>query len=70
MHGHRRVDRTLIAGEGRSFGPNHIHNVANVGLEPALSVHLYTPRLTSTTRYAVSPAGLHATGTDRVGVRW
>jgi predicted metal-dependent enzyme (double-stranded beta helix superfamily) len=70
LHGHRRVDRTLIAGEGRSFGPNHIHNVTNVGLEAALSVHLYTPRLTSTTRYAVTPAGLQATGTERAGVNW
>lgn len=70
FHGHRRVDRTLTAGEGRSFGANHIHNVANVGLEAALSVHLYTPRLTSTTRYAVTPAGLRATGTERAGVDW
>lgn len=69
QHGHRRVDRTLIAGEGRSFGPKHIHLVANVGLETALSVHLYTPRLTSMTRYAVTPAGLEATGVDRVGSR-
>ena len=68
-HGHRRVDRTLIAGEGRSFGPNHIHHVANVGLETALSVHLYTPRLTNMTRYAVTPAGLEAKGVDRVGSR-
>jgi hypothetical protein len=70
LHGHRRADRTLIAGEGRTFGPNHKHIVANIGLEAALSVHLYTPRLTSTTRYAVTPAGLQATGTDRVGVNW
>lgn len=65
-HGHRRVDRTLTAGEGRSFGPNHIHHVTNVGLETALSLHLYTPRLTSTTRYAVTPAGLQANEVDRV----
>jgi predicted metal-dependent enzyme (double-stranded beta helix superfamily) len=70
LHGHRRIDRTLIAGEGRSFGPNHIHKVANVGLEAALSVHLYTPHPTSTTRYAVTPAGLQATGVDRLGVNW
>jgi quercetin dioxygenase-like cupin family protein len=69
-HGHRRIDRTLIAGEGRSFGPNHIHHVSNVGLETALSVHLYTPRLTRTTRYHVTPAGLAVKGIDRVGVNW
>ena len=66
-HGHRRLDRTLSAGEGRSFGPNHIQLIANAGVEAALSVHLYTPRLTSTTRYAVTPAGLQAQGIDRVG---
>jgi quercetin dioxygenase-like cupin family protein len=68
--GSRRTDQTLIAGEGRSFGPNHIHRVANVGASPALSVHLYTPRLTSTTRYAVTPAGLQPRGVDQVGVNW
>jgi Cysteine dioxygenase type I len=43
--GHRREQRTVIAGEGRSFGPNHFHHIANVGLQTALSLHLYTPRL-------------------------
>ena len=70
LYGHRQVDRSLVAGEGRAFGPNHIHNVANLGPEAALSVHLYTPRLTSTTRYAVTPAGLQATGVERAGVNW
>jgi hypothetical protein len=42
-HGHHRIDRTLIAGEGRSFAPGHVHNVSNVGLVMAFSVHLYTP---------------------------
>jgi len=68
--GRGRSDRTLTAGEGRPFGPNHVHCVSNAGLELALSVHLYTPRLTSMTRYAVTPAGLRATGIDRVGVDW
>jgi predicted metal-dependent enzyme (double-stranded beta helix superfamily) len=69
-HGHRHIRRTLSGGQGRSLAPNHIHNVFNVGLETAVSVHLYTPRLTSTTRYAVTPAGLQANRVDRVGVSW
>jgi len=69
-HGHRRIDRTLHAGQGRSFPPDHIHNVSNVGLETALSVHLYTPRLTSMTRYAVTTAGLQEKGVDQVGANW
>jgi quercetin dioxygenase-like cupin family protein len=67
-HGHRRLDRTLIAGQGRSFGPNHIHHVSNVGLETALSVHLYTPRLTTMTRYDMTSAGLQVRQVHRVGV--
>jgi hypothetical protein len=70
LPGRRRVDRTLVAGEGRSFGPNHVHNVVNIGPGVALSVHLYTPRLASTTRYAVTPAGLQPTGIDPAGVNW
>ena len=69
-NGRRRKDRTLFAGEGRSFGPNHVHHVANVGLQPAMSVHLYTPRLTTMTRYSVTPAGLQPKGVDRVAVNW
>ena len=65
--GHRHGDRTLVAGEGRSFGPNHIHHVANIGPATALSLHLYTPRLTNTTRYAVTSAGLQAKEVDPVG---
>jgi Cysteine dioxygenase type I len=69
-HGHRHIRRTLTVGQGRTFTPNHIHNVFNVGLEPALSVHLYAPRLKRMTRYAATPAGLQVTGADQVGVNW
>jgi predicted metal-dependent enzyme (double-stranded beta helix superfamily) len=69
-HGHRRIDRTLVAGEGRSFGPNHIHHVCNVGLDTAFSVHLYTPRLATMTHYIWTQTGLQVKGTDRAGVAW
>ncbi|HYO19886.1 MAG TPA: cysteine dioxygenase family protein [Dermatophilaceae bacterium] len=69
-HGHRQIRRTLTGGQGRAFPPNHLHDVVNAGLETAFSVHLYAPRLTSMTRYAVTPAGLRATGVDRVGLNW
>jgi len=69
-HGHRHIRRTLTGGQGRTFTPNHIHNVFNVGVQTAFSVHLYTPRLTSMTRYTVKPGGLQVTGVDRVGVNW
>jgi hypothetical protein len=67
---HRRGFRTIIAGEGRSFERNHIHQLANVRIGTALSVHVYAPRLTSTTRYAITPTGLQSTAVDRVGMDW
>ena len=54
----RREFRTIIAGQGRSFEQNHIHQFANVRSGTALSVHVYAPRLTTTTRYAITPTGL------------
>lgn len=69
-HRHHRVDRTLVAGEGRSFGSHHIHHVANLGTENALSLHLYTPRLTTMNRYAERPTGLQPNGVDKAGVNW
>ena len=67
-HGHRRIDRTLIAGQGRSFGPNHIHHVSNGGLDTAFSVHLYTPRLTTMTRSDLAPTGVQVKEFHSVGV--
>lgn len=69
-NGRSRKDRTLFAGDGRSFGPNHVHHVANVGLQLAMSIHLYTPRLTTMTQYDETPAGLQVRTIDRVGVNW
>jgi hypothetical protein len=69
-HGHRRIERTLSADEGRTFGGEHVHNVTNAGLEPAVSVHLYTPRLIKMTRYAMTPAGLQIKAVDHAGTSW
>ena len=44
--------RRLAAGEAVSFGPDHIHDVANAGRWPTLSIHVYSPRLRSMTFYA------------------
>ena len=66
----RREFRTIIAGEGRPFQPDHIHHLANVRVGTALSVHVYPPRLTTTTRYAITPTGLQSTAADQVGLDW
>jgi len=66
--GHRRGFRTLVAGEGRSFEENHLHHLANVRAGIALSVHVYAPRLTTTTRYEITPTGLQSTAAGNPGM--
>ncbi|MFC5909037.1 cysteine dioxygenase [Streptacidiphilus monticola] len=44
--------RTLPAGEGRAFGPHHVHQVVNPSaVTHAVSVHVYYPPLPSQRRY-------------------
>jgi hypothetical protein len=52
--GDDHIQTTFIGGQGRPFPPWHFHNVSNVGLDTAFSVHLFTPRLTRTPRYALT----------------
>lgn len=63
-------DRELTAGEGRSFGAQHVHEVSNLGSLPALSVHVYSPALTRMTRYAVVGDRVESTGVERAGEHW
>jgi hypothetical protein len=67
---HRREFRTLIAGEGRSFEQNHLHHLANVRAGTALSVHVYAPRLTTTTRYEITPTGLQSMAVGKAALDW
>ena len=67
-HGHHRIDRTLIAGKGRSFAPGHVH-VSNVGLLMALPVHLNTSPY-ELDGMTVTPARLQVHAVSRVGVVW
>lgn len=68
--GHRREFRTIVAGEGRSFEPNHIHHLANVRNCAALSVHVYAPGLTTSKRYAITPTGLQPRAVAEAGLTW
>ena len=63
-------ERHLWEGEGRSFGPHHVHNVANLGDRPAVSVHVYSPALRGMTRYALLDGRLKETGVERAGEQW
>jgi rhodanese-related sulfurtransferase len=39
------------AGEPRTFGPDYAHDVRNVSLAPAISIHAYSPPLTEMNEY-------------------
>ncbi|MFF6999631.1 cysteine dioxygenase [Streptomyces sp. NPDC008313] len=46
-------ERRLTAGQGRSFGPHHVHEVLNEATEEyAVSVHAYYPPLPRIRRYS------------------
>jgi predicted metal-dependent enzyme (double-stranded beta helix superfamily) len=50
--------RPIAAGQGTSFGPEHIHDVANTGSAVATSVHVYSPPMEKMTFFSLSEAGL------------
>jgi predicted metal-dependent enzyme (double-stranded beta helix superfamily) len=58
--------RVLAPGAVRSFGPEYVHDVRNESARPAVSIHVYSPPLTSMRRFAIATGGLlRATGEDR-----
>jgi mannose-6-phosphate isomerase-like protein (cupin superfamily) len=64
------VRHALAAGAVRTFGPAHVHAVANLGQEPAVSLHVYAPRLHMMTRYSLVAGLLEVTGVERAGADW
>lgn len=55
--------RSLATGDFGSFGPDHVHDMAHASGRPAVSVHTYSPPLTTLTTYAETRFGLTATAT-------
>ena len=51
LGGGRLHDRTRSAGESVGFGPHYVHDVRNLSDAPAVSVHAYSPPLTTMTYY-------------------
>ena len=45
--------RTIHAGESVAFGPDHVHDIVNSGAVPAVSLHVYGPRLEAMTYYRI-----------------
>src|SRR4051794_27694154 len=66
----RETENELPAGRLRFFGAHYVHQVTNRDAEPAVSVHVYAPRLTIMNTYRVGDDGLIRTGTERAGVDW
>jgi predicted metal-dependent enzyme (double-stranded beta helix superfamily) len=66
----RETDTDLPAGRLRFFGAHHVHQVTNRYAEPAVSVHVYAPRLSRMNTYRLDDEGLVFTGTERAGVDW
>ena len=62
--------RELSAGSLRSFGRKHIHKVTNNDLEPAVSLHVYSPALVEMNGYTPVGARLTLTDNQLVGQNW
>jgi quercetin dioxygenase-like cupin family protein len=62
--------RTLTSGTGRRFGSQHVHRVVNDGMLPAISLHVYSPALTSMTRYEMVGGSLVRLAVERAGADW
>jgi hypothetical protein len=60
----------LETGRLRFFGPHYVHQVTNLSTEPAVSLHVYAPRLTLMNTYRFDDSRLVRTGTERAGVDW
>ena len=70
LHRRRLAARVLPAGDHRVFGARHVHRVANLGAEPAVSLHVYAPALRSMTRYLMEGDALRVAEVARAGVAW
>jgi predicted metal-dependent enzyme (double-stranded beta helix superfamily) len=54
----------------RPFGAKHIHKVANDGLAPAISLHVYSPGLAEMNYYEARDGLLWLTDSRLAGVNW
>jgi hypothetical protein len=66
--GARAPVNQLRAGQVRAFGPRHVHDVRNSDTASvAVSVHAYSPPLSTMTRYDLTPGGLAVAATEGAG---
>jgi rhodanese-related sulfurtransferase/mannose-6-phosphate isomerase-like protein (cupin superfamily) len=62
-------------GKPRAFGPDYAHDVRNVSLAPAISIHAYSPPLSEMNEYELDgsqlvPRGLASGKTEMVDQEW
>lgn len=60
----------VSTGQVRSLVSHYIHQVSNTGSEPAVSVHVYAPRLRLMNTYGIDERGLVRISTEKDGVDW
>jgi predicted metal-dependent enzyme (double-stranded beta helix superfamily) len=63
-------EHTVDRGRVRAFGPSHIHDLGNPGPVPAISIHVYSPLLTTMTRYDVHDGRLVVSTLEHAGADW
>jgi hypothetical protein len=68
-HGHL-VTRRYRAGQVRCFGSNHVHDVAARSGRRAITLHVYSPRLSEMTRFALTDGELDTISVERAGEDW
>ena len=57
--------RTIPEGSSLGFGMSHVHAIVNPAHETAVSIHVYSPRLTRMTRYRIDAESLRTQETIR-----
>jgi predicted metal-dependent enzyme (double-stranded beta helix superfamily) len=62
--------RELPAGALRPFGTKHVHKVTNNALEPAVSLHVYSPALVEMNAYDLDGDVLRLAESQLVGRNW
>jgi hypothetical protein len=51
--------RRHVEGDAVGFGVDYLHNLVNVGTEPTVSIHAYSPPLRAMNFYCWLPTGMH-----------
>jgi len=67
--------REVLPGEARAFGPDYAHDVQNVSLGPAISIHAYSPPLDEMNEYELEgneliPRDRVERAADRLDEEW